>query len=101
MAKGGKNHILPEGRTKPQKGQQVELQQTDQITYILRVEQGHRRSTGEIVANRSDHIHAEGGRRPQKGQQVELQQTDQITYILRVKESHKRVSRWNCSKQTR
>ena len=56
----------------------MELQQTDQITYFLKVEQGHK-----------------------KVNKVELQKTDQITYILRVEQGHKRVSRWNCSKWTR
>ena len=95
------DHILPEGGTRPQKGQQVELQQADQITYILKVEQGHKGSAGEIAANRTDHLLPEGGTRAQQGQQVGLQQTDQTTYFLRVEQGHQRVSRWNCSKQTR
>jgi proteasome lid subunit RPN8/RPN11 len=119
------DHTHPRGGTRPQEGQQVKLQQTDQITYILRVEQGHRRvsrwncskqirshtswgwnkategSTGEIAANRPDHTHSEGGIKPQKGQQVKLQKTDQITYRLRIEQGHRRVRRWNYSKQTR
>jgi hypothetical protein len=99
--------------------------QKERITYFLRVEQGHktvsrwncskqtrshtcwewnkatRGSAGGIAANRPDHILPEGGTRPQEGQQVGLQQTDQITYILKVEQGHKRVSRWDCSKQTR
>jgi hypothetical protein len=77
------DHIQAEGGTSHEEGQQDgELQQTDQITYPLRVEQGHERVS-----------------------RMELQQTDQITYsrrnFLRVEQGHKRVSRWNCSKQTR
>ena len=74
------------------------MQQIDQITYILRVEQGHKRVSRGIAANRPDHIHPEGGTRPQEGQQVELHQTDQITYCLSREQGHKRVNRWNCSR---
>ena len=37
------DHLLPEGRRWPPKGQQQVLQQTDQITYSLRAGDGHQR----------------------------------------------------------
>jgi hypothetical protein len=37
------DHIHSKCRTRSQEGQQMELQQTDQITYKLRMKQGHKK----------------------------------------------------------
>ena len=116
------DHLLPEGRRWPLKGQQQVLQQTDQITHILREGDGHQRvssrfcskqtrwltlwgqematkgSAAGFAANRPHHLLPDGRR---KGQQQVLQQTDQITHSLRAGDGHQRVSSMFCSKQTR
>ena len=77
------DHLLPEGRRWPPKGQQQVLQQKEQITYILRAGDGHQRVSSKFctqiayilragdgrqrvsvvfAAKRPDHLHTEGRR---------------------------------------
>ena len=119
------DHLQPEDRRWPPKGQQQVLKQTDQITYSLKAGDGHQRvssrfcskqtrsltlsgsematkgSAAGFAANRPDHLLPDGRRWPSRGQQQALQQTDQITYSLRGGDGHQRVSSRFCSKQTR
>ena len=95
------DHLHPEGRRWPPKGQQQVGQQRDQITYNLRVGDDHQRVSRSLATKRQDHLHPEGRRWPPKGQQQVLQQRNQITYILRVGDGHQRVSSRFCSKETR
>src|SRR6202044_3997517 len=83
------DHLLPEGRRWPPKGQWQVLQQRDQITYFLR-EMATKRSAAGFAAKRPDHLLPEGRRWPPKGQQQVLQQRDQITYCLRAGDGHQR-----------
>jgi hypothetical protein len=50
MAVKVSNHAQAEGITRPQDGQQGNLQQTDQHTHILRVKQGHERVSRGIYS---------------------------------------------------
>ena len=100
------DHLLPEGKRWPPKGQQQVLQQSDQITYKLRAGDGHQRVSSRVCsketklltpykmaikgsaayfsAKRPDHLQTEGRRYPPMGQQQVLQERDQITYSLRA-----------------
>ena len=117
------DHLHPEGRRSPPKGQQQVSWQRDQITYKLRAGDGHQRvsnrfwnkktrsltycgqematkgSAAGSAAKRLDHLLPEGRRWPPKGQQV-FQKRDQITYILRAGDHHQRVSSRFCGKET-
>ena len=64
------DHLLPERKRWPPKGQQQVLQQRDQITYILKAGDDH-----------------------QKGQQIFLQQGGQITYFLKAGDGYQKVSK--------
>jgi hypothetical protein len=50
------DHLLPEGRRWPPKGQQQVLQQRDQITYILRAGDGHQWVSSSFATKRPDHL---------------------------------------------
>ena len=64
------DHLLPERKRWPPKGQQQVLQQRDQITYILETGDGHQRvRSGFHSKERLDHLLSEDGRWPPKGQQ--------------------------------
>ena len=54
------DNVQAEGGKWEGDGQQVVLQQMDQITYILRVENGSEMVSSGSAANRPDHIQAEG-----------------------------------------
>src|SRR6202044_2983741 len=95
------DHLLPEDRRWPPKGQQQVLQQRDQITYSLGQEMATKGSAAGFAAKRPDHLQPEGRRWPPRGQQQVLQQRDQITYMLRAGYSHQRVSSRYCSNETR
>ena len=72
------DHLLPEGRGQPPKGQQ-------QL----------------FVVKTLDHLLPEGRRWPPKGQQWILQQRDQITDKLRAGDGHQRISSRFYSKETK
>ena len=95
------DHLHPEGRRWPPKGQQQVFQQRDQITYTLRAGNGHQRSASGLAAKRPDYLLPEGRRLPSKGQEQVLWQRDQITYSLRAGYGHQRVSGRFFSKETR
>ena len=100
------DHLLPEGRRWPPKGQQKVLLQRHQITYQLRAGNGHQRvnrrfcckvtrsltlwgqematkgSAEGFAPKRTDHLLPEGRKWPPKGQQQVLPQRDQTTHSL-------------------
>ena len=78
LAMNRPDHLLSEGRKWAWKGQELDFQQMDQITYTL---QG-------------------GDEYMSKGQQHDLLQKAQITYKLRAADGHQRVSSRICIKQT-
>ena len=47
------DHLLPDDRRWPPKGQQQVLQQTDQITYILRTGDGHQRVSSRFSSKQT------------------------------------------------
>ena len=98
FAAKGPDHLLPEGKKWPPKGQQQVFQKRDQITYKLRVGDANKGSIAGFAAKRPDHLLPEGRRWPPKGQQHILQKRDQITYKLRAGDSHQRVSSMFCRK---
>ena len=118
------DHLLPEGRRWPPKGQQEILQQRGQITYILRAGNGHQRvssrfysketrsltyweqematngSEAGFTAKRPDHLLPEGRRWPPMGQQ-QFCNKETRSLTLWARNSHQRVSSRFCSKETR
>ena len=47
------DHLLPENRRWPPKSQQQVLQQTDQITYILKAGDGHQRVSSRFCSKQT------------------------------------------------
>ena len=56
------DHLLPEGRRWPPKGQQEDLQKNDQITYILRAGDGPKESAAGFSVKRPNYLHPEDRR---------------------------------------
>ena len=113
------DHLHPEGRRWPPKGQQLVLQQRDQITYYLRAGDDHQRVSSrfcsketrsltplrqEMVSSRfckkrSDHLPTEDRKWPGNGQQV-LDQRNQVPYILRSRDGHQGSAAGFAAKRT-
>ena len=83
------------------KGQQMALEQGDQVTYSLRAGDGQERVNSRFAAKIPDHLLPEGRRWPPNGQQHVLGERGQITYFLRAGDGHQMFDSRSCSKETR
>src|ERR1700678_934568 len=95
------DHPLPEGRRWPPKGQQQVLQQRDQITYNLRVGDGHLRVSSRFCSKKTSSLTYYGQEMATKGSTASVVGQDPDSLPPKGRRWPPKVSSKFCSKETK